>query len=230
MSTTTDNTYAAARAEFDRKYRSENFEKYDHGEYYVAHDWDRCEAYILTPSGEVEWVGWCEDVTGDAYIDDMVEDLRAQAEKAEQEARHAGDEQPKATRGDDAIADLSQTPEGLTDAQLDARFAAAKVLAETHKISVGSILTDWSPVHLARFEERHAAPRLSDDARRLVEDRILAAVDHCITEWDVEPSAVLEILQQLARDEADFQRDLQPTADDARRAEIGAVLDKYARD
>ena len=37
MPTTTDNTYAAARAEFDRKYRSENFEKYDHGEYYVAH-------------------------------------------------------------------------------------------------------------------------------------------------------------------------------------------------
>lgn len=169
MSTTTDNTYAAARADFNSKYRGE---KYEHGEYYVAHDWDGCEAHILTPSGEVEWVGWCEDVTGDAYIDDMVDYLREQAEQAEQaeqEARRADDEQP-------------------------------------------------------------AAPRLSDDARRLVEDRLRAAVDHCITEWDVEPSAVLEILQQLARDEADFQRDLQPTLDDARRADIGAVLDKYARD
>ncbi len=166
--TQADTKYAAARADFNSKYRSEKYERYDHGEYYVAMDWDGCEAYILTPSGEVEWVGWCEDVTGGEYIDDMVEDLRAQAEKAEQEARNTDNEQP-------------------------------------------------------------AAPRLSDDARRLVEDRLRAAVDHCITEWDVEPAAVLEILQQLARDEADFQRDLKPTLDDARRADIGAVLDKYSQ-
>ena len=44
--------------------------------------------------------------------------------------------------------------------------------------------------------------------REIVWDRIQTAVDSCVTELDVDPAAVLEILQMITDNEAAFQRDL----------------------
>ena len=49
---------------------------------------------------------------------------------------------------------------------------------------------------------------ITDETRTAVEDRIRDAVDHCVRVWDVPAGIVLEILQDMARDEAEYQREI----------------------
>ncbi len=55
------------------------------------------------------------------------------------------------------LADLSHTPNGLSEEMLLARYRAAKLLADVHCLPVSSFLADWKPSDISHFEEMATA-------------------------------------------------------------------------